>query len=275
MSAVVKEVCAELGVEHPEQAADLFVDRLLQEQSICKWPVPLNAVCASLGITTIEELPIACDGMLIPRTDGTYRVILADWAPSSRKRFSLAHEIAHAIVHQLVPQTRGLENRSVFMPLGHDGEERLCDLIASRLLMPRQLMTEFAAVSSFGIGSVIALSRASGASLTSASRRLAEVKGLDVAIVSLGQCTNTGRAVVDRVLGPFQRRKTRIHRGARLKPGYPASRALQERCVEQGWEWLPTSTTQSILRFVQCEGRWSMGGKRRGLLLVADREFSN
>ena len=273
MNAVIQEVCSELGVLDADRAADVYVEQLLNELGIRKWPVPLDIVCAKLGVTKVEYRPISCDGMLIPRANGSYVIFLADWAPPARQRFSLAHELGHAIIHKIVPVTRGFENRSVFMPLGHQAEEQLCDVLASRILMPTSLMMEFATAHEFGIEAATLLSRTSGASLSSATRRLGEVRGIDVALVSVRQCASTYRAIVDRVLCPFRGRKTRLQRGAKLRHGSPATRALERQSVEKGFEWLPSSRTQSIRRFVECEGRWASGADRRGVLLIADREF--
>jgi len=112
------------------------------------------------------------DAVLLPRHDGTSRVILYNPArPAGRIAFSIAHEIAHTFF----PMTgAGARFRTICHPESREANEieRLCDFAASELLMPRD---DFRGVvgREFGLAAVEHAAAHFGSSFESTAFRMA------------------------------------------------------------------------------------------------------
>src|SRR5690606_19375070 len=89
----------------------------------------LERLCEILRIKHVEMADIPYEGLLLPDSDNSYRVLLNRYSGQARARFTLAHEIGHAILHRLMPETRELATRQVWTPPGSLAEESLCDAI--------------------------------------------------------------------------------------------------------------------------------------------------
>lgn len=92
---------------------------------------------SDLGVDRLELRSMDGDALSVKRPDGCFTLFLNNSKNRIRHRFSLAHEIAHILLRPLV----GLDinHRSPFAPdqdrLG-EKYERLCDKMASLILMP-------------------------------------------------------------------------------------------------------------------------------------------
>lgn len=94
-------------------------------------PIDLEVLASRMGVERIQEADMAEDGRL--EQDGRRAVVyLRHGLSRGRRRFTLAHELAHrALIH---PNAAAIAYRRVG---NDDDEERLCDEIAAALLMPR------------------------------------------------------------------------------------------------------------------------------------------
>jgi hypothetical protein len=104
--------------------------RLAQEylQGVECPPTDLDSLSVKLGITGFEAADLAGSGEL--RKDGKgLRVFYSTYLSTERRRFTIAHEMGHAVLEHTGPRTP------------HFGKEleRLCDMFAVELLMPRQM----------------------------------------------------------------------------------------------------------------------------------------
>lgn len=100
-------------------------------------PIDLEVLATRMGVDKIYETEMAEDGRLEP--DGLNAIVyLRRGLGHGRRRFTLAHELAHwALAHPASPKT-------AYRRIGKGGdEERLCDAIAASLLMPRQWTLTF------------------------------------------------------------------------------------------------------------------------------------
>ena len=97
-------------------------------------PIDLEQLAVKMGVTNIYETDMAEDGRL--EQDGRQATVhLRRGLGAGRRRFTLAHELAHrALIH---PNAAAIAYRR---PGNDDDEERLCDEIAAALLMPRGWM---------------------------------------------------------------------------------------------------------------------------------------
>lgn len=94
------------------------------------WPVHLSSVARGLGVASIDYVSMLEDGKTYWEGDRVH-VRLKPGAGKQRQRFTLAHELAHVALSR--PQT-GPFHRS---PYDLSDEERLCDMVAAALLLPR------------------------------------------------------------------------------------------------------------------------------------------
>jgi len=88
-----------------------------------------------LGVSRIIEQKLPFEGGLFQLPDGELVIKLNSESPFVRKRFTLAHEIAHLLLNT-VPAHRSTSRTD-------EALERTCDLIAAELLMPAEDTTGF------------------------------------------------------------------------------------------------------------------------------------
>jgi len=146
-------------------------------------PVDLQQLCARLGLRVAVEDLGRLDACLIPAQGGKV-IKLNSRVPRPRRRFSLAHEIAHALLQLPVappPQPspsvcRG--NRAADRTV-----ERLCDAFAAELLMPYTAFRRFALDDTYvSIEGIERLASLFDTSVTAAARRLAETAEAPVVV---------------------------------------------------------------------------------------------
>ncbi len=105
-------------------------------------PVDPFKIARALGADVVERSLTACEAMLV-RASGRMAIVVdsslfASPSRRTRLRFTLAHELAHLIVDDVVAsQPRG----RVYVE--HADRERLCDVVASNLLIPRDSLSRF------------------------------------------------------------------------------------------------------------------------------------
>lgn len=90
-------------------------------------PTELDAIAKRLGIREVISAEMHADGELRGRNDG-YTIVVSSNQGAARRRFSLAHEIAHVIVKR--SRSESASGREL---------ERLCDDMAAELLMPASM----------------------------------------------------------------------------------------------------------------------------------------
>src|SRR6266849_3673955 len=112
-------------------------------------PIPVeNVACVllRLSLSEPEEIPSERPGFqvagLLNRTER--RIVLAQKPPLEWRRFTLAHEIGHYILHpQLVlHRDRSLNGGERSNGATRPAIEQEADLFAARLLMPQRLLVE-------------------------------------------------------------------------------------------------------------------------------------
>jgi len=129
----------------------------------------LNAKLSGEGIFGSGEL----------RRDGNgYEIVYAADLSLPRRRFTIAHELAHVIVDQTGPNA----------PRVGKELERLCDLIAVELLMPEDVFRAHLP-HSFRVADIFTLAKRFQASLSATARRCAELSQVTVFEVAKGKLT--------------------------------------------------------------------------------------
>ena len=138
-------------------------------------PTDLEALQKRLGIKSIETEDLPFAGELRREVDG-FRIVLSKHLSQGRKQFTIAHELGHAI----------LETAGRRCPHSGSELERICDLLATELLMPKSVFLEHLGLN-FSLGSVSVLSRLFNTSLTATAIRIAELRGCTVFEVKNGE----------------------------------------------------------------------------------------
>ncbi len=126
------------------------------------------------GAISIEKKPIDSDAMLV-RADEGYRIILNDAktrAEVVRQRFSLAHELAHLLLHRegFGDYSNAIRKHRKRDRL--DEEERLCNQIAAEILMPCTAFSTDASQVGWSLEGLRSLSRRYDTSVQATASRL-------------------------------------------------------------------------------------------------------
>lgn len=138
---VRKQFCSYWEERSAVSAARKAIDAMIPEISKSTLPINLESAARYVGIEHVVDADMTgTDGLLSSTRSGAYVVSLRKGQSRSRRRFTLAHEMGHAIVCSSI--ARG-DRAKVIGPLDcrtetedDKDEERLCDLIAAELLMP-------------------------------------------------------------------------------------------------------------------------------------------
>ena len=140
MSAAGSGMVSAADKEAILSAARRLLDRVGLEASA---PVGLLALARDMGITGVQYIQDGPEGMLV-RHDSGYVIGVNARRPSTRQRFTIAHEIAHQLVNQtFLTGSARIEARqtSFFKSQSSNGYiERLCNIAASELLLPEVLL---------------------------------------------------------------------------------------------------------------------------------------
>ena len=118
--------------------------QLLQELEIQELPVPVDEIATVLGAeVTYEPFDGEVSGMLV-RDDGGGRPLIGinSKHASTRQRFSMAHEIAHLVMHKGKPMFVDRFVRVNYRNGESDWDEVEANAFAAELLMPRNLVAD-------------------------------------------------------------------------------------------------------------------------------------
>jgi Zn-dependent peptidase ImmA (M78 family) len=146
-----------MSVFRARQAAE----RLLTSLGVRRAPVDVGNVATRLGLRVLrQELGDDISGLLVRTATGT-QICVAAKHPEVRRRFTIAHEIAHHVLgHQFEPGEhvhvdRGnyISQRGVRASEGVDPKEIEANQFAACLLMPTDLVR--AAVERLGEGPLL------------------------------------------------------------------------------------------------------------------------
>lgn len=128
-----------------ERAARSIRDRL----ELFETPADLEAICQGLGIISFNKrLANNLSGMAFIK-DGVGAIITNATHPKNRKRFTMAHEIGHHVMHSSylehnVHVDTNVLKRDELSSEGIDTKEVQANAFAAELLMPRKQMRKFA-----------------------------------------------------------------------------------------------------------------------------------
>ncbi len=122
---------------------ELLTDSLLRDAGIATPPVPIEDIVKARGIT-VRKMDLKEVSGLVVR-DGSVTVIGVNKAHAlTRQRFTIAHELAHALLHegQEVHYDKDfrVDFRSAASSLGVEVKEMEANFFAASILMPRRFL---------------------------------------------------------------------------------------------------------------------------------------
>lgn len=125
----LRRVAHSLGLsdQNAQRAVEVFVRQKSEGSE------SLEALALNLGIARIEETKLPYDGGIFRDRGGRLVIKINSYSPPSRRRFTLAHEIAHLLLGT-VPGLRSTCKEDPAL-------ERACDCVAAELLMPTESAT--------------------------------------------------------------------------------------------------------------------------------------
>jgi Zn-dependent peptidase ImmA (M78 family) len=123
-------------------------EKLLIDSNSCSIPVQLTACAKYLGITVKNvELDADVSGFLLLKDDSTSHIGINKSDPANRRRFTLAHEIAHFVLHAkdsklFVDKDEKVLYRDANSSTGELAKEKEANAFAAALLMPEKMLRE-------------------------------------------------------------------------------------------------------------------------------------
>ncbi|KQP48738.1 ImmA/IrrE family metallo-endopeptidase [Methylobacterium sp. Leaf106] len=175
---------------------EALVKRILKAEPNLPVPVPIQELCARLGILRIEELDTdGFEGGLVTDAKRSEGTILAKRGGEPRRRFTIAHELGHFLMAHHVPDQPGrflCKSSDLLRLTAKVGDERqLREVEANRfatlVLMPPHLLREaMAAFREPDLQHVLALARDFAVGKEAAARAYVQYHPERIAIVVAG-----------------------------------------------------------------------------------------
>ncbi len=128
---------------------EALVKRILQAEPDLRVPVPIQELCARLGILRIEDLDTdGFEGGLVTDAKRSEGTILVRRGGEPRRRFTIAHELGHFLMAHHVPDQPGrflCKSADLLRLTAKEGDQRQrreveANRFAALMLMPPHLM---------------------------------------------------------------------------------------------------------------------------------------
>lgn len=260
-------MCAAWGVDDPLSAVRIAASDLLARCEMTEAPTDLHLVGSFRGVTKVVEKPMRMSGRLVPGPTG-YLVQLNSSHTEGRKRFSHAHEIGHLLIpsYQSSPKLR--EDAETGEYERNAEEEFLCDVAASELLMPLDLLRKVVEKQSLAIETLMEVAGKFEVSLEAAGVRLTQCGHDECAVIvweevlKRSQAREMANQPVFAGMEEFQPQPRLRIRFAATSRGmreyyFPREKSADEEClvygclaaeeIVRGECWLPTG--RGLVRF--------------------------
>lgn len=126
---------------HQQSLAVGYARRLVQDQtSVESSPHErLWEIARKLNVSRIEPGATRSEGFVKRLGDGTFAVYYSANLSKPRRRYTVAHELAHLVLEQYVPHVTH-EDTVARRGAQHTGLERVVDRIAAELIMPEEIV---------------------------------------------------------------------------------------------------------------------------------------
>jgi hypothetical protein len=174
-SAAARRLREMAGGVSVELAVPTVIGQLLSGIS-CP-PTDLDALGARLNVAGIdddEQTPVVGE---LRRDKGAFRIVCAAGQSPVRRRFTIAHELAHVVFESSGPRA----------PRVGDDLEKLCDMLSAEILMPRTVFEYALGERPVDATTIRALASRFQTSLTATAIRCADLRPVSVLDVQDGR----------------------------------------------------------------------------------------
>lgn len=114
------------------------------EQFTGEVPVRVGALAKALGLKVVlAALPMNVSGLIKPDDDGGFVIKVNRFEPKHRQRFTIAHEIAHFLLHRDRIQA-GVVDSVLYRSKLSSRAEAEANRLAADIVMPRRKIQELA-----------------------------------------------------------------------------------------------------------------------------------
>lgn len=133
----------------PDPAADLWArlnddERELIEQFTSQIPVPIGQMGHAFGLRIRSvTLPADISGLIKLCDDDVYEVQVNNTDAPVRQRFTVAHEIAHYMLHRELIGHDGIEDTILFRSRLSNRQETEANRLAAAILLPWEQVREW------------------------------------------------------------------------------------------------------------------------------------
>lgn len=212
---------------------------LIRECGVENPPVDIYKIAVRQGIREVRLESMSLDGELKKLKHGGYIVVLNRNIGETRRRFTLAHEIAHTLLLEQNTPTERIGKNSPSIR-----EEEICNLVAAELLIPDHLIRKKVLdTSKFRIRTLISLAGAFNCSLEAAALKLLNTTAIRGVLLVWTVVKEPSGTYLRLVANP---RTLDLHipfpRGLRVLPGTP------------NWEQLVSTEPEMVTLQLQDEG---------------------
>lgn len=192
---LVQRLIRKNGGRPPEAAIEKYVQECLQEAGQDQLPVHVELIASILGVRRrVAAYPFA--GRIYAEPSGQLVMDLNAGDSDQRRRFSCAHELIHPAFPGFKREARyRLDPTIEGTPSNRSEEESLCDLGASMMLMPSNLVSDRYRIELDGLQAVERLAKDADVSLEAAGNRLVKLSQRPAAFLVL----EVGHKPADRV----------------------------------------------------------------------------
>jgi Zn-dependent peptidase ImmA (M78 family) len=109
------------------------------EEFTSEIPVRIGALAKALGLeVVVATLPLSISGMVKPE-NGKYVIKVNRFEPKERQRFTIAHEIAHYLLHRDLI-AKGVVDSTLYRSKLSSRLEAEANKLAADILMPRRIV---------------------------------------------------------------------------------------------------------------------------------------
>lgn len=167
--------------------------KVLAEEGVRRPSVPVERIASKYTLIVREKMPDDISGMLVPlpsvRGKQSWVIVVNSTHASVRQRFTIAHELAHALLHRYTaPHADGrlqVKFRDSESSQGIDQEEIEANQFAAELLMPDKFVRDLTARITFDLADAGEDERAMAIMIRLAKRFEVSVQALSFRIANL------------------------------------------------------------------------------------------
>ncbi|MBK7143598.1 MAG: ImmA/IrrE family metallo-endopeptidase [bacterium] len=164
-----------------KRAAQEIVDRLYITKPD---QLDLVAIAATLGVYSREDILVGSEARIQIGRKSALVTIKSDIAEEGKKRFGLAHELGHYVLHRDKAQSRRCTEEDFLTWYRSTSDEPQANVFAAELLMPQKLFHPACSACRLNFESIAALSETFKTSLTATAIRYVELSSQPCALVS-------------------------------------------------------------------------------------------